>query len=98
MTDEHKQQLCLSCLKCCKVIGVPISSYYASIPQVHEFYTTRGGRVVPYKDFTLIVFPFPCPHLTEQGCSIYQSRPNACRAYDGTKDPIMKDECLWGKD
>lgn len=65
--------------------------------RTRHFYETRGCKIMPTDQLPYIVIPYPCPHLTEKGCAIYDKRPIACRNYDGRRDPIMHYTCLWGK-
>lgn len=93
--DKRKSQLCLKCLKCCNYIAVRADFAYGD-PHSMEFYTTRGCAVVEAKGGgALVVFKSPCQHLTQKGCAIYESRPDACRAYDGRLDPVVESMCRW---
>ena len=53
----------------------------------------RGYDVRKDRGALLLSFPLSCPHLTEDGCSIYEERPWSCREYNGIED--FGDECLW---
>lgn len=66
------------------------------------FYKARGFTVTfhdvvvdakPKRVLAIEIPDYPCPHLTDTGCNIYESRPNACRRYDGRKE--MGDKCAW---
>jgi Fe-S-cluster containining protein len=96
MLDETKKsKLCLQCMECCKILAVPIEHIS---PDTIEFYVARGCWLAPLSGGRRgVVIPFPCLHLTPEGCDIYSSRPYACEVYDGTKDPLMSDKCLWIK-
>ncbi len=92
---KKKEKLCLQCMECCKNLAVPIESIS---PETIEFYIVRNCRIASILGGKRgVVIPLPCPHLTPEGCDIYSKRPLACRQYDGTKDPLMKDKCLWIK-
>ena len=61
-----------------------------------EFYNARGCRLIKTADYgLLLVIPFECPQLTTFGCSIYHSRPEACRDFDGSKSAVVKYICKW---
>ena len=90
-TLDH-QALCLQCLACCKILAIPIDRFLVSDI---EFYEARGCRFVMLEGKFHIVIPYPCPHLIPQGCDSYDERPQACKDYDGRKDILVKDECLW---
>lgn len=98
--SRKRQELCLQCLECCKVLGVP-SIYNPEYTQMLEFYKRRGCEIVTsegQKSFPIIVIPFPCPELTPFGCRVYNERPLWCALYDGRRDPAIRDKCLWSKD
>ncbi len=95
MLDEKKKKLCLDCLECCKNLAVPLAGV---CDEARKFYSFRNCTVEPILGGRIgVVIPFPCPHLTPKGCDIYDKRPASCREYDGTKDPLMKNKCLWIK-
>jgi len=97
LNEEKKRRLCLQCLECCKILAVPIELKYAD-PESIAFYVNRGCWLATLSGGRLgIVIPFQCPHLTPEGCNIYENRPLACKEYDGTRDPLMSDKCLWIK-
>jgi Fe-S-cluster containining protein len=96
--DLLKQKLCLSCLKCCRLLSI-MSPVNPTNDNSRYFYETRGCRILESKEFKMpvIMIPFPCPNLTEAGCSIYEHRPLSCRLYDGRKTPTMRDVCAWNE-
>ena len=95
LNSTKKKKLCLQCMECCKVFYVTTTwERY----EEKEFYELRGCEVRPYKGYYIVIVPLPCPHLTPQGCDIYNKRPQVCRDYDGRKDPFMKDKCLWNEE
>ena len=98
LSKEKKEKLCLQCMECCKILAVPITwAEYISADAI-EFYMTRGCWFAPITGGRRgLVIPYPCQHLTPEGCDIYENRPKVCKEYDGRKDPLMKDECLWIK-
>lgn len=102
MNDERaltrmKQALCLTCLKCCKIIAFP--TIYNPSREVTQFYEMRGWKTHydKQRDILFIYGEQVCPHLTDKGCDIYLSRPAACVQYDGRHDGILHDECAWNK-
>lgn len=97
LDENKKSKLCLQCMECCKILAVPIELKYIH-PESIAFYVARGCWIAPLSGGRLgIVVPFPCPHLTPEGCDMYENRPQECRDYDGTRDPLMSDKCLWIK-
>jgi Fe-S-cluster containining protein len=92
LNKTKKRKLCLQCLECCKVFYVPTQ---INNEAEKEFYELRGCTVENFRGNQVVVIPLPCPHLTPEGCNIYNERPEVCKNYDGTKDPLMKDKCLW---
>ena len=98
--EEQKQQACLKCFKCCKEFAVALHpiNFTVEVRDINtEFFKARGFSLV--KDLknntTYLEIPnYPCPHLTETGCDIYETRPKVCRDYDGRKD---FNDCEWHK-
>ncbi len=91
-----KQQLCISCRRCCKSVGMYLDpeNYIASNEEVAKFYAARGFEIYDHNGLLLLIHPIlPCPNLTEKGCRIYSKRPTICREYDGVED--LGEECLW---
>jgi Fe-S-cluster containining protein len=100
LSDDKKSELCLKCLKCCTYIAVP-SIIDSNNAFVVNFYKTRGCKTFVHKNILMIVIEYKCPHLTENGCSIYDKRPIICKNYDGRLDEtikVMGDICLWEKE
>ena len=96
LTTGTKSKLCLECMECCKIVAVRAAINPLN-KRTKEFYQARGCRIIPTDQLPLVVIPYMCPHLSPQGCLIYDRRPLACRLYDGRYDPIMSHICLWGK-
>jgi len=97
---SRKQELCLRCMECCKVIGIP-SIYNPEYDQMIHFYTIRGCSIKKGgldNSVAIVVVPYPCPELSPLGCKSYEDRPLWCRLYDGKIDPVVRDKCLWNKE
>ncbi len=92
----EKERLCISCQKCCKELIVythPIL-YECSAERLVDFYEARGFSVMRLEEDAIILsFEHICPHLTPEGCDIYETRPDVCREYSGIED--FGKECLW---
>ena len=91
-----KEKLCIACQACCKVFYIPVKTdswFYEG----KKLYEMRGCKIANYKGNKVVIVPLRCSQLTPQGCRIYSNRPQACKDYDGTKDPLMKHRCLWTK-
>jgi len=80
---------CKDCGECCRHIGIHIPLKHG-IPYVLEFFAARGFTP-KYKTKTTIFLwaDITCPHLTKDGCDIYETRPQACKDYIGEKDPFI---------
>jgi Fe-S-cluster containining protein len=74
------------------------AAYRPDYKEALEFYKTRGCKLVYADGLMLVAMEYVCPHLTPEGCSIYEDRPDWCRQYDGRKDPVVAEKCLWGKE
>jgi len=97
MNEAKKERLCLQCMECCKIFAVPVRAVDIH-PDSIAFYEARGCKLATLSGGRIgVVIPISCPHLTPEGCDIYKDRPLDCRLYDGSKDPLMKDKCLWIK-
>jgi len=90
-----KQRLCIECRKCCTKVGVYTDPSIYELPEndVIHFYQARGAEISRSGSDLFILFDLPCPHLTTQGCAIYERRPRICRIYSGLEE--FGDECLW---
>ena len=93
---SEKERLCISCQKCCKEIFIYTHPILYSCPTntVVDFYRARGFDVTKLGEDALILsLKHTCPHLTPEGCDIYEKRPKACVDYSGIED--FGDDCLW---
>ena len=92
---DAKQAACLKCFKCCKEFSV-VTAYEWDVEAVH-FFETRGFKcnklVLKNRNLIELSMPVTCPHLTETGCGIYETRPKGCRIYDGREQ--FGEDCLW---
>ena len=90
--DEY-QHLCLECLFCCSKIGIP--TRFPIRKEIVEWLEIRGFKVKTTPDGFLDIWhdSFPCPSLTSGGCSIYPSRPDVCKSYDGRNS--LGEKCKW---
>ena len=96
----RKSELCLSCLECCKWLRFDCGGRTEKEAKaMSNFYTVRGcqTKIVQLVDYYLLVVLVPtiCPFLSQKGCSRYDTRPPACRHYDGRKDIMISDVCKW---
>ncbi|HEX8947443.1 MAG TPA: YkgJ family cysteine cluster protein [Dissulfurispiraceae bacterium] len=91
----RKQQLCISCRKCCEAVGVYTDPDIYSSPrkELVHFYKERGFEVTLSEGYLFLVLDLPCPHLTRSGCAIYRKRPKLCKEYSGVED--FGKDCLW---
>jgi len=90
----QKEMICIGCQECCKWITFTISVEDKKRHKfLCDFYKARGIQVVEHSNSIEVMIETICPHLTKYGCNIYGERPEACRIYDGRKDPLMKDFC-----
>ena len=108
LSDEVKSELCLKCGKCCMAMtflggdvddeaGDEIRWMELHGLKIDYIERNRRGRIKLEYYFTI---PRRCDALIESDgkfiCSIYQTRPEMCRDYDGTMDgPFGVADCLW---
>lgn len=79
---------CIKCQKCCRILTVP--TRYMLDQKLVEFYRARGIKLKMADGFGLdAVIPYKCPHITKDGCDIYDRRPQVCRDFDGRKVPYL---------
>ncbi len=95
---SEKEKLCIACQKCCKELFIYTHPVLYSCPAgpLVDFYRARGFDVKRLEEDAIILsFKHTCPHLTPEGCDIYEQRPEACVNYSGIED--FGEECLWSK-
>ncbi|WP_165042132.1 YkgJ family cysteine cluster protein [Dysgonomonas sp. ZJ709] len=79
---------CLSCANCCKLLGPAI--YDKDIDRIAKALRIKPSDVVSSylridEDGDYVFKTMPCPFLMPDNyCSIYESRPKACREYPHT--------------
>lgn len=79
---------CLSCANCCKSLGPAI--YDKDIERIGKALRLKPAEVVQKylrmdEDGDYVFQSMPCPFLLDDNyCSIYESRPKACREYPHT--------------
>jgi len=79
---------CLSCANCCKTLGPAI--YDKDIERIAKALRIKPSEVVSAylridEDGDYVFKSMPCPFLMHDNyCSIYESRPKACREYPHT--------------
>lgn len=79
---------CLQCARCCKSLGPAI--YDKDIERMAKVLKIKPSEVVSQylrvdEDGDYVFKTMPCPFLMPDNyCSIYESRPKACREYPHT--------------
>lgn len=79
---------CLSCARCCRTLGPAI--YDKDIERIAKALRIKPSEVVASylkvdEDGDYVFKTMPCPFLqADNYCSIYESRPKACREYPHT--------------
>lgn len=79
---------CLSCANCCRTLGPAI--YDKDIERIAKALRIKPSEVVSQylrmdEDGDYVFRGMPCPFLlADNYCSIYESRPKACREYPHT--------------
>lgn len=91
MTPDQKT--CIACQECCKWLTFILTNQ--TFEENWEAYEARGclGIKVEGENFTGVMVPTVCQHLSALGCGIYETRPKQCRDYDGRTDPFMQHKC-----
>jgi uncharacterized protein len=83
-----KRTDCLSCANCCRTLGPRITD--KDVERISKALRTKASEVIDSylrvdEDGDLVFKTMPCPFLgSDNYCSIYESRPKACREYPHT--------------
>lgn len=87
--DEVSEKIdCLTCANCCRSLGPAI--YGKDIERIAKALRIKPSEVVSSylridEDGDYVFKSMPCPFLMDDNyCSIYESRPKACREYPHT--------------
>ena len=86
--DVFEEVDCLQCANCCKTVGPAIKD--VDIDRLSKFLRIKPSKLIDDylimdEDFDYIFRNHPCPFLmTDNYCSVYDSRPKACREYPHT--------------
>lgn len=87
--DEVSAEVdCLSCANCCRTLGPAI--YDKDVERMAKALRMKPSEVVSTylhidEDGDYVFKSMPCPFLlSDNYCSIYESRPKACREYPHT--------------
>ncbi len=92
--DEAFEHIdCLQCANCCKTTG-PLFLQKDIERLAHHFRIKPAKFIEQYlhidEDGDYVLNALPCPFLGEDNyCSVYESRPNACREYPHTNQRKM---------
>jgi Fe-S-cluster containining protein len=87
-TEISDKMDCLSCANCCRTLGPAI--YDKDIERIAKVLRMKPSEVVSAylkidEDGDYVFKNMPCPFLMDDNyCSIYESRPKACREYPHT--------------
>jgi Fe-S-cluster containining protein len=93
INSNELSDICVACQLCCKSVGVYSASAYSE--ENKEFYEARGAKVskrnIRNIEYMFLSFDFPCPNLDPvKGCLIYDTRPEACKAYPEDGSQILE--------
>lgn len=87
--EKHSSEVdCLECAACCKFLGPAI--YDKDIERLAKALRIKPSEVVSQylkidEDGDYVFKTMPCPFLmSDNYCSVYESRPKACREYPHT--------------
>lgn len=94
LNATKKRKLCIRCQECCKILAVPTPK---PGKDALEFYKARGCKMIKYRGTLHLLISHTCPQLTKDGCKIYDKRPLDCQEFDGRRDLLVGDVCLWTK-
>jgi len=92
--DAFSEIDCLDCANCCRGLGPRITS--SDISRLSAFLKTKEADLMQKyitidEDGDYVFRDSPCPFLMEDNyCSVYASRPKACREYPHTNQKNIK--------
>ena len=93
LTTEE-QKICIQCQECCHWMTFTLLINDPALwMKYREFYQARGCKIKTTNSQMTIMINKKCPHLTANGCDCYETRPQACREYDGRQDLFLKERC-----
>ncbi len=75
---KERSRLCIECQWCCKYMIVPMPHVNK---QLFEIYRAWGAKIRKEHGAYYAVIPFPCQHITDSGCAIYDKRPFICKQF-----------------
>lgn len=88
---------CTGCTECCRWVTFIMQWEPENFKTYAEFYTARGCKIKMLQGAVAVVVPSVCPNLNSNGCSIYESRPKACRDYDCRADKFLEGGNYYGQ-
>ena len=77
---------CSKCGACCRHLSFQIED---TDGRWAEYYKAHGCTVIKNKkieNMIMILVPNVCPHLKDNLCDIYETRPQVCRDFKGQTD------------
>jgi len=101
MPLTEQQKTCLDCRVCCKYLVM--NAGYEKLKDYQEnmqFLANWGNVILSYGDnkHFEVAIPYPCKFLREDGCAIYEERPEVCRNNDIDKrGAFFKRNCKLGE-
>jgi Fe-S-cluster containining protein len=77
---------CSKCGQCCRSLSFIIEM----TDEWREYYEAHGCKVLG----DMVLVPMVCPHLKDNMCDIYETRPQVCRDFKGqTEGYYVPPEC-----
>jgi len=86
--DVFQEVDCLACANCCKTVGPAIKD--VDIDRLSKYMKIKPSKLIEQymvidDEHDYIFNTHPCPFLlSDNCCSVYESRPKACREYPHT--------------
>ena len=80
MDKTEQQEKCLACRECCEYVEIPTTMLSM---EVVEYWYVRGEQfyINPTSGVFSVRIYKPCVHLKEDGCAIYDNRPEICQNF-----------------